>query len=81
MTDVNDEDIGKNLLNKWEEIKTLVESMDLDVRKNAVKGNQSAGLRSRRGLRLLKKMTHEFLMQSVNADKKRAEERKGHDNA
>ena len=64
------------LLNKWEEIRTLIESMDLDVRKNAVRANASAGLRSRRGFRLLKKFAHELLMASVNADKRRSEARK-----
>lgn len=59
----------KDILEKWDEIKTLIESMDLDVKKNLVKSNQSAGLRSRRGFRLLKKMTHELLMQSVAYDK------------
>lgn len=61
---------SKALLNLWEEIRTLSESMDLDIRKHAVKGNHSAGLRSRRGLRLLKKLTHELLMASVDQDKK-----------
>ena len=76
MIDEHETTVSKQLLDKWEEIKTLIESMDLDVRKNAVKGNHSAGLRSRRGLRLLKKMAHELLMDSVNADKKRSDERK-----
>lgn len=70
-------DRDRQLLDKWEEIKTLVETMDLDVRKNVVKGNQSAGIRSRRGLRYLKKMAHELLMSSVDADKERLEARKG----
>ena len=38
------------------EIKVLVESLDLDVVKNA-NGNSSAGVRARRGLRLLKTKT------------------------
>jgi hypothetical protein len=57
------------LLEKWEEIRMLVESMDLDLRKSAIKGNSQAGLRIRRGLRLLKKYTHSLLMASVEADK------------
>ena len=37
----------------WNKVKTIVESMDLDIQKNAG-GNASAGVRARRGLRLLK---------------------------
>ena len=76
MTDKQEQAEGKVLLDKWEEIRTLIESMDLDVRKNSIKGNQSAGLRSRRCLRLLKKLSHELLMTSVSEDKRRSEERK-----
>ena len=76
MTDVNDNAESRELLDKWEEIRTLLETMDIDVRKNAIKANASAGLRSRRGLRLLKKYAHELLMASVAADKRRSEVRK-----
>lgn len=69
-------DGGRGLLDRWEELVTLIESMDLDVRKNAVKGNHSAGLRARRGLRLLKKLTHELLMKSVEEDKRQAKLRR-----
>jgi hypothetical protein len=72
----NDEDTCKQLLEKWDELRVLVESMDLDIRKNAVKNNQSAGLRARRGLRLLKKLAHEILMSSVDEDKRRSKERR-----
>lgn len=76
MNDVNDNADSRRLLDQWEEIRTLIETMDIDVRKNAIKGNASAGLRSRRGLRLLKKYTHDLLMASVNEDKRRSEIRK-----
>ena len=39
-----------SILDQWSEIKVLVESLDLDVVKNA-NGNSSAGVRARRGLR------------------------------
>lgn len=68
---------GKELLDHWDEICTLVQSMDIDVRKNAVKGNSSAGLRSRRGLRLLKKLAHDLLMESVAIDKQRSSDTTG----
>lgn len=45
--------MSDNTLEAWNEIKTLVESLDADVRKNA-NGNASAGVRARKGLRLLK---------------------------
>ena len=59
-----------NILSKWEEIKTLVESIDLDVNKNAG-GNSSAGVRARKGLRLLKKEAAELVKITVDADKQR----------
>ena len=42
-----------DFLEKWEELKVLIESLELDVRKNA-NGNKSAGVRARKGLRLVK---------------------------
>ncbi len=74
MTDTATE--SKDLLGRWDEIRTLVESMDLDVRKNAAKSNQSAGLRARRALRLLKKLAHELLMASVAQGKQPSAEKK-----
>ena len=59
-----------NILNKWEELKTLIESIDLDVNKNAG-GNASAGVRARKGLRLLKKEAAELVKLTVDADKDR----------
>jgi len=62
-----------NLVNeKWNEIKAIIESIDLDVHKNAA-GNASAGIRARRGLRLLKKETAELVKITVDLDKKRKE--------
>ncbi len=59
-----------NILDKWEEIKTLVESLDLDVVKNAG-GNSSAGVRARRGLRLLKSKSAELVKATIEEDKKK----------
>lgn len=44
----------------WGEIKVLVETIDVDVTKNA-KGNASAGVRARKGLRLLRNKTTELV--------------------
>ena len=59
-----------NILNKWEDLKILVESIDLDVNKNAG-GNASAGVRARKGLRLLKKEAAELVKLTVDSDKER----------
>ena len=54
----------------WNEIKVLVESLELDVVKNA-SGNASAGVRARRGLRLLKTKASELIKASITTDKSR----------
>ncbi len=59
-----------NILDQWNEIKTLVESLDLDVVKNA-NGNASAGVRARRGLRLLKTKSAELVKQTISEEKTR----------
>jgi hypothetical protein len=57
------------LLGQWEELKTLVESLESDIQKNAVKGNKSAGVRVRKGLRLVKKQATELVKATLNNDK------------
>lgn len=59
-----------NIIEKWTEIKTIIESIDLDINKNAA-GNASAGVRARKGLRLLKKEAAELVKATVAADKER----------
>ncbi len=59
-----------DILDQWNEIKVLVESLDLDVVKNA-NGNSSAGVRARRGLRLLKTKSAELVKTTIGADKDR----------
>jgi outer membrane murein-binding lipoprotein Lpp len=49
-----------NVSNKWEELKTLVESLEDDVQKNAA-GNKAAGTRARKGLRTLKTTAAELV--------------------
>ena len=53
---------------KWEAIKVIVESLELDVQKNA-NGNASAGVRARKGLRLLKKEAAELVKITIEAEK------------
>tara|TARA_Y100000310_G_C19967315_1_gene483907 strand:+ start:226 stop:417 length:192 start_codon:yes stop_codon:yes gene_type:complete len=59
-----------NILEKWNEIKVLVESLDLDVHKNA-DGNSSAGVRARKGLRLLKNEVGALVKITINEDKQK----------
>lgn len=61
-----------SILDQWNEIKTLVESLELDVMKNA-NGNASAGVRARRGLRLLKSKSAELVKQTIAEEKSRKE--------
>ena len=49
-----------NVLNKWSELKTLVETIEDDVQKNAT-GNKAAGTRARKGLRTLKTTASELV--------------------
>ena len=59
-----------DILEKWDEIKVLVDSINLDITKNAA-GNASAGVRARRGLRLLKKEAASLVKITVQNDKER----------
>jgi hypothetical protein len=54
----------------WRRVKILVESMEIDVQKNA-SGNVSAGVRARRGLRLLKKEVAALVKSMVEVEKSR----------
>tara|TARA_Y100001970_G_scaffold170409_1_gene208264 strand:- start:893 stop:1081 length:189 start_codon:yes stop_codon:yes gene_type:complete len=60
---------NSNLLNSWTELKVLLESLELDIHKNA-NGNKSAGVRARKGLRLLKSKASDLVKESLQSDKK-----------
>ena len=60
---------SNELLGQWEEFKTLVESLEGDLVKNATKGNKSAGVRVRKGLRLIKKQATDLVKASLTNDK------------
>lgn len=49
-----------SVLNKWTELKTLIESLEEDVQKNA-SGNKAAGTRARKGLRTIKSTAAELV--------------------
>ena len=59
-----------DILDQWNEIKTLVESLEVDVAKNAA-GNASAGVRARRGLRLLKSKSASLVKTTISEEKTR----------
>lgn len=66
--------MNNDITEKWQELKTLMESIDLDVHKNA-SGNVSAGVRARKGLRLLKSQAADLVKLTVEADKARKQNR------
>ena len=51
---------SNEVLAKWEELKTLVAAVEVDVAKNAT-GNAAAGVRARKGLRTLKQTTSDLV--------------------
>ncbi len=53
---------------KWSALKSLVETLELDVVKNA-KGVAAAGVRARKGLRDLKTKAAELVKTTVDLDK------------
>ncbi|NDC22776.1 MAG: hypothetical protein EBZ49_01415 [Proteobacteria bacterium] len=57
-----------NVLEKWNELKVIVESIDLDVHKN-VGGNASAGVRARKGLRALKSAAADLVKLTIELEK------------
>ena len=61
---------SSKIVNKWSEIKVLIESLELDIHKNA-NGNASAGVRARRGLRTLKKRAAELVKLTLEEAKTR----------
>ncbi len=61
---------NSKIVNKWTEIKVLIESLELDIHKNA-NGNASAGVRARRGLRTLKNSAAELVKLTLEEDKTR----------
>ena len=56
------------LYEKWNELKVLVESIETDIVKNS-RGNKSAGVRARKGLRYLKASASDIVKLSLSQDK------------
>ena len=59
-----------SVVEKWNEIKVLIESIELDVHKSA-SGNSSAGVRARKGLRLLKNEAGSLVKLTISEEKSR----------
>jgi hypothetical protein len=59
------------IVDSWNNIKVLVESLELDVHKNA-NGNRSAGVRARRGLRQLKKEAANLVKLTIEEEKNKS---------
>ena len=61
------------VLAKWNELKTLVESLEVDVAKNA-RGTAAAGVRVRKGLRQLAVSSKELVKLTLENDKSKKED-------
>lgn len=56
------------VLEKWNELKALVETLEHDIAKNA-KGVVAAGVRARKGLRELKSKSGELVKLTIELEK------------
>lgn len=64
------------VLDLWTQAKVLVDSLEKDMEKHTVKNNVSAGVRVRKGLRLLKQQLSELVRESLVKDEGVRAERK-----
>ncbi len=62
--------MGNSVLGKWNELKVLIETLEIDIHKN-VSGNASAGTRARKGLRMVKTAAGDLVKESLAQDKTR----------
>tara|TARA_B100000900_G_C20598016_1_gene724243 strand:+ start:4520 stop:4708 length:189 start_codon:yes stop_codon:yes gene_type:complete len=60
--------VNQALIDQFEELKVLIETLQTDVVKNS-QGNKSAGVRARKGLREIKKMASQIVKVSLETDK------------
>jgi hypothetical protein len=65
-------DQDNHVLLKWSEIKETIESLELDVVKSA-RGVTAAGIRARKGLRILKSKAQELVKLTLEAKVKKEE--------
>lgn len=64
---------SESVLNKWNELKSLVEALEVDVAKNA-RGVAAAGVRVRKGLRQLATSSKELVKLTLESDKSKKSE-------
>ena len=64
----SDQFTKEQMSTQWDELKKLIESLELDVAKN-ISGNKSAGTRARKGLRLIKQKAADVVKTSLESDK------------
>lgn len=65
---------SETVLDKWNELKSLVEALEVDVAKNA-RGVAAAGVRVRKGLRQVAASSKELVKLTLESDKtKKSEE-------
>ena len=64
-----------DVLLKWNELKSLVEALEVDVAKNA-RGVAAAGVRARKGLRALQGMSKELVKLTIELEKNSKNENK-----
>lgn len=67
------ENMDHPVLEKWSELKSLVEALEHDVTKNA-KGTAAAGVRARKGLRQLQTKAKELVKLTIELDKKESKD-------
>jgi len=58
-----------NVAELWQEMKVLVDTIDVDITKHLKKGSHPAGVRARKGLRLLKTKSHELVLLTISSEK------------
>ena len=63
------------IVEQWDELRILVDSLDIDVRKSC-RGNVSAGIRARKGLRELKTATSDLVKATIADEKVRKADKK-----
>lgn len=66
--------MDNEVLNKWDELKALVEALEHDVSKNA-RGVAAAGVRARKGLRQLQLKSKELVKLTIEIDKNSKEKK------
>lgn len=64
---------SESVLAKWNEVKSLVEALEVDVAKNA-RGVAAAGVRVRKGLRQLAGASKELVKLTLESDKSKKSE-------